>query len=197
MILKKIQPVFYIIISAAVIILVQSCNLLSEPEPYENRDAHSPTIEYKTAILSNFSKDQIVTGIIDLQFIPDFVEMVDSITAFVDSVKGSQYINFTNLPQRSYQIRIDTKGYNNGNHDLIFCVFKKPAIADSLGLLSLLTDAFYIYKTSLIFDNTPAAAPTNILVTLQNKNARISWDTTNFYFFHSYTIKKNGNLIAE
>ncbi len=75
--------------------------------------------------------------------------------------------------------------------------YKMPSLKDSLGTMSLLTNALYIYKTSLIFDNTPPTAPKNVVVTLQNGDAHINWTPTNFNFFHSYIIRKNGVVIDE
>ena len=198
MIPKKIQNSFlYMIILLTIILHSLSCNYFTEPEPFVNKATHPPDIKYKTATLKYHSKDQLVTGIIYLDLVPDFdPTLVKSTTAFVDSTNvGTLIVN------PSYQVilrfEIDTRKWSNGIHDIYFNVYKKVTESDSLWLLGILYTPLQIYKTSLIFDNTPPTAPTNISVTLQNNYAHISWTPTNFNFFHSYVIRRDGNVIAE
>ncbi|MGE5860539.1 MAG: hypothetical protein ACM34J_08280 [Ignavibacteria bacterium] len=157
MILRKIQTPLYLITSIAAILHLLSCNLFTEPEPYENKDAHPPTVKYKTATLLNYSQDQVVTGSIELQFLPDFEpEFVENITVFVDSTEAGPllpYYTYSNRPQLiKFQISIDTKRWSNGKHNIYFYVYKKATYSDSLGTLGLLYTPLEIYKTTLIFD---------------------------------------------
>ncbi len=202
MILKKIQtPLLYIIFSVAGILQFPSCIFFTEPEPFENKDIHPAEIKYKTATFENYSQDQQVTGVIDLQFIPDFdLNLVKSISAFVDSTEAGRlslgYIK-QNSPQLGYQINIDTKRWADGKHNIALYTYKIPGFSDSLGIMNLLTTTLYVYQTSLVFNNTPPTAPENVVVILQNKDAHISWNPTNLNNFNSYLIRRDGNVIAK
>ncbi len=196
MIPKKLQNSFlYVIILLTIILHSLSCNYFTEPEPFVNKDAHPPEIKYKTATFYNYTQDQLVTGIIYPDLVPGFDStLVKSTAAFVDSINVDSINHSYQLP---FQFKIDTRKWSNGKHDIYFKVYKKAVESDSLGLLGLLYAPLQIYKTSLIFDNTPATAPANITVTLQNKDALIFWTPTNFNFFHSYIIRKNGDVVNE
>ncbi len=156
MTLKEILKPFRYIIILVAIILNLSCNYFTEPEPFVNKDAHPPEIKYKTATLYNYTQDQLVTGTIDLNFVPDFdLELVKSITAFVDTMNVGELVLHhiqLNSNQLAYHIVIDTKKWPNGKHDIYFNVYKKVTENDSLGLLGLRYTPLQIYKTSLIFD---------------------------------------------
>ncbi len=197
MTLKEIlKPVRYIIIIAA-IILNLSCNYFTEPEPFVNKDAHPPKTHYENAKLINYSEDQIVTGTITVGFSLDWDPIyTDSVIVFVDSARIAKIVPSVYYPLQ-FKFKINTEAWPNGKYNIILYAYKIPSLNDSLGTMSLLTNALYIYKTSLIFDNTTPTAPTNIKVTLQNNNAIISWTPTNFNFFHSYIIRKNGVIIDE
>ena len=197
MTLKEIlKPVRYIIIIVA-IILNLSCNYFTEPEPFVNKDAHSPKTHYENAKLINYSEDQIVTGTITVGFSLDWDPIyTDSVIVFVDSARIAKIVPSVYYPLQ-FKFKINTEAWPNGKYNIILDAYKIPSLKDSLGTMSLLTNALYIYKTSLIFDNTPPTAPKNVVVTLQNGDAHISWTPTNLSNFNSYLIQKDGNIIAK
>ncbi len=197
--LKEIlKPVRYIIILVT-IILNLSCNFFTEPEPFVNKNAHPPEAHYKNAKLTNYSEDQIVTGTITVNFTMDWDPIyTDSVIVFIDSARIAKIVpSFLYSPQYQFQFKINTKAWPNGKYNIILYAYKIPSLKDSLGTMSLLNNALYIYKTSLIFDNTLPTVPKNVVVTLQNGDAKISWSPTNLSNFKSYIIQKDGNIIAK
>lgn|GEM_PF-2023158 len=139
-----------------VLVLISfSCSYFTEPKPEVNKATHAATIKNGTAILINYSAGQVVTGSIDLHFVPDIIrEDIDSVIYFIDSICVSKImITNDNIKYTDpYELSINTRAWPNGRHNIIFHVYKKPSINDSLGTLSLLYDNLYIYKTNLIFD---------------------------------------------
>ena len=191
--LKKVQKPVYYIFSVA-IVLHLSCNYFTEPEPFVNKDIHPPEIHNETANFRDYSEDQIVTGTVTLVFTPDWEPVyTDSIIVYVDSTRIDLLFPFLNYP---FQFNINTSSWANGKHNIVLYAYRNPNLNDSLGTISLLTNTLFIYKTSLIFDNTPPTAPTNIKVILQNKEAHLSWTPTNLNNFNSYVIRRDENIIA-
>ncbi len=176
-----------------------SCSYFTEPKPEMNISAHPPQTHSKNGVFSNYSADQVVTGTITPLFVPDWSPSgTDSIAVFVDSInigclhpwydQGYSYNN-------PFQFSINTTTWPDGRQNFMLYAYKKPTIGDSIGLLSLKYNTLYVYETSLIFDNTPPTAPTNVLVTLQNNCPCISWTPTNLSNFYAYVIRRDGNVI--
>lgn len=200
---SKMKTVIFYILSFIVggLALVSfSCTYFTEPEPEVNASVRPPQTHTKTGVFSNYSADQVVAGTITPHFVPDWgTSGTDSITVFLDSMYieclhplYDQNYNSNN----PFQFSINTATRPDGRHEFTLHAFKRPSISDSIGLLSLKYNALYSYTTSLIFDNTPPTAPTNLSITLQNGYPVISWTPTDLRNFYSYIIRKDGKAIA-
>lgn len=187
---------FCFLTTMVIILSLFSCVDLIEPDPYTNNDVNTKRIKYKQATLSNYSIDQIVGGKIKVNFIvEENPRLIDSIAVYVDSIRINGVKWNGSWSMSTYDFTIVTNRWLNGKHDIFFYVYKNATLSDSLGLYSLLGNALYIYKTSLIFDNIPLT-PENISVTLQGKNAEITWTPSNLDEFTHYSILRDGNVIA-
>ncbi len=176
-------------------LVVISCSLFSEPEPFHN-NIHPPKTYSKTTVLNNYAVDQKVAGDINLDFIAEWnYKNIDSVICYIDSKRvGGLYYSIETA--QLYWILINTRQWSNAKHSITFLVYKKASLSDSLGINGFFQDNIFSYTTSLIFNNFPLTAPTNVSVKLQNKNAVITWDPSNSADFKSYIITRNGSEIA-
>ncbi|MGE5795620.1 MAG: hypothetical protein ACM34N_02485 [Ignavibacteria bacterium] len=166
--------------------LLFSCSLFTEPEPFVNEDMK--LTEMKSYMLTNYSTDQVLAGIISLPFIPDSnVSEIDHVSLFIDSIAA---VTITNSP---FIFSVDTRNWPNGKHTISFCVYEKE---NSMGLLDLISSPSQIYTLPVVFDNTPPISPTNIVITNQDNHSYISWTPTDMSNFYSYVIRRNGVIIA-
>jgi hypothetical protein len=166
--------------------IFSSCTYFSEPEPYVDKEAKPP--EIKPYTLNNYSINQVMSGNIELPFIPDVdISEIDHVTLFIDyKIESTIY----NSP---YLFDVDTRKWPNSLYTLAFCVYKKK---NSLGLMGLVNSPSQVYTISLVFDNTPPTAPTNVAVINKNNHPSISWTPTNLNNFYCYVVRRDGNVIA-
>jgi len=160
-----------------------SCDLITEPERFIDKNVAAPSIGY--LYFENLSEGQHVDGVLRIQIDTTNIDFeVTAVSLFID---GQEIYRYQNKP---FTIILDTRNYSEGLHQIGIGVRQDEP---NHGLLNLLFVPTVYLETELFFDRTE---PASINITTSDDEAGftiINWSQSPNLNFVAYKILRSYN----